>query len=116
MSNENDNGCALVVPICEAGRLEAQRDEIAQTLEDLAADLRALQGKLRTGEVKKQDIGVAAADLRYWLKALRETEAELDTLRRKDSEVVGAYGIDLETARFEIGCRLDRLKACCREE
>ena len=116
MSSNENTGCTLVVPICEAGRLEAQRQEIAQTLNDLGADIRDLLGKLRKGEVRKQEVGTTLADLRYWLKALRETETELETLKRKESGISESYGLDLEAAAAEIRCRMARLSECCRAE
>ncbi|GAA4224746.1 hypothetical protein J4E08_01300 [Sagittula sp. NFXS13] len=115
MSSKQQQGCVLVVPVCEAGRLEAQREEIAQTLDELAADIRDLQGKIRNGEAKKTEVGGVMSDLRYWLKALRETEAELDTIRKRDSGIVGAWGLDLDAAELEIGCRLARIRTCCEE-
>lgn len=111
MSSEEQQGCALVVPICETARLEMERDQIARTLGDLAEDLQDLREKVRRGEAKKTEGGTTLADLRYWLKALRETEAELDEIRRRDIGIAGDWGLDLHAAQFEVGCRLDRLKA-----
>ncbi|MFW2587562.1 hypothetical protein [Sagittula sp. SSi028] len=116
MSSEKQQGCVLVVPVCETGRLEAQREEIAQTLSELAGDVRALQGKIRSGEAKKGDVGAALADLRYWLKALRETEAELDAIRQRESGVIGGWGLDLDAAGDEVRCRLARLAECCGQD
>ena len=117
MSSENNNSCALVVPVCEAGRLEAQRDEIAQTLEELTADIRALQERIRSEErTKKTDVGTALADLRYWLKAARETEAELDAIRRRQSGIKGEWGLDLDVAFSEICDRLDRIRSAEKED
>lgn len=117
MSSDNNNSCALVVPVCEAGRLEAQRDEIAQTLEELTADIRELQERIRGSErVKKTDVGTALSDLRYWLKAARETEAELDAIRRKQNGIEGDWGLDLEAAYHEVSCRLDRIRATSQED
>jgi hypothetical protein len=112
-SNQDGMGCTLVVPQCEDSRLEAQRQEIALMLADLVADIRDLQGKIRSGEATKAELAVGLADLRYWLKAARETEAELDAIKRKESDVVSAYGLDLEAAELEIGCRLARIRPCC---
>lgn len=112
MSSKKVTGCTLVVPVCETARLEAQRDEIAQTLKDLVADIRDLAEKVRDGGVKKAELGTSLSDLRYWLKAARETELELDEIKRKTTGIVGSYGLDLEAARFEVRCRLDRLRAC----
>ncbi|MBP0481004.1 hypothetical protein [Sagittula salina] len=116
MSSDKQQGCALVVPVCEAGRLEAQREEIAQTLEDLTADIRDLHGKIRGEErVKKTDVGTALADLRYWLKAARETEVELDVIRRREREIEGHWGLDLGAAYDEVCRRLDCIRAIVDE-
>lgn len=95
-------------------QLLQQRDEISQVLRELTEDVRDMQARLRCGEVdKKTDASRLLGDLRYWLKAARETEIEIEALRRKDSGIHDIYGLDLQAAELEIGCRLDRLRACC---
>ncbi len=104
----------LITAEIEKDRLEAQRSEIADTLADLSADLRDLRKRLRGGEARKSgEDGKLLGELRYWLKAARDAEAELEDFRRKECGVVGAYALDLEQARFEIGCRLARIRPCC---
>lgn len=104
----------LITAQIQAARLEAQREEISQTLADLVADVRALQSQLRQGEIeKKTETSKLLNDLRYWLKAARETEAELEEIRRKESGIGDAYGLDLEAAEFAIGCRMAQLRPCC---
>ncbi len=115
MSSYDESDCALVVAQCETSRLEAQRDEIVQTLAELVADIRALQDDIRSGKAKKTEVGASLADLRYWLKAARETEAEIETVRRRESGIVGSWGLDMRAAEHEIGCRLARLKERCGE-
>ena len=42
---------------------------------------------------------------------------EMSLVEQKNRElgiVQGGYAVDLDRARFEIGCRLARLRACCR--
>ena len=53
-------------------------------------------------------------DARYWLKAARETEAEIEALKRKDARIAHEYGLDLELARAEIDQRLARLAEAAR--
>ncbi|MBV2361335.1 hypothetical protein KUH32_16340 [Thalassococcus sp. CAU 1522] len=107
---------ALITAKTEGGRLEEQREEIAETLAQLAEDIRALRARLKDGEVEKPSEAVRLmADLRYWLRAARETEAELETIKRKQAGIAGEYGLDLDAARIAIGCRLDSLRACCAE-
>ena len=103
----------LITAKAELERLENNRAEIAETLEHLKQDISDLREQLRSGEVGKgSDASKALNELRYWLRAARETELELETLRRKDAGIAGEYGIDLEEARSEIWCRLDRLRRC----
>ncbi len=116
MSSNPTENCALVVAQCESVRLRAQRDEIAQMLEDVVADIRDLQEKIRSGEAKKAEVAAGLADLRYWLKAARETEAELDAITRKENGIIGGWGLDLDRAVDEIGCRLARIRPCDCEE
>lgn len=94
-------------------RLEEQREEIAQELDDLTTEIRELRARIRNGDPeRKGESGKLLGDVKYWLKAARETECEIDAIRRKESEITGDYGLDLEAARYEIGCRLARLRPC----
>ncbi len=94
-------------------RLEDQREEIAQELDDLTTEIRELRTRIRNGDPeRKGESGKLLGDVKYWLKAARETECEIDAIRRKESEITGDYGLDLEAARHEIGCRLARLRPC----
>ena len=103
----------LITAKAELERLESNRAEIAETLEHLKQDISDLREQLRSGEVGKgSDASKALNELRYWLRAARETELEIETLRRKEAGIVGDYGLDLENARSEIWCRLDRLRRC----
>ncbi|MCT4557406.1 MAG: hypothetical protein N4A61_05030 [Pelagimonas sp.] len=104
----------LITAQCEADRLTEQREEIAQTLAELVADIRTIQKDLRQGEVdRKSETGKLLGELRYWLRAARETEAELEIIRRKEAGIGDAYGIDLRAAELAVRCRLDSLRACC---
>lgn len=105
---------ALITAQAEKDRLQAERESITHLLRDLREDLEQMAAKMRGGEgVKTPEVKALLTDMRYWLKALRETEAELETIRRKEAGITGGYGLDMERARVEIGCRLDRLRRCC---
>lgn len=113
----DDEDSTLITAEVSDARLEQSRERIAETLEQLWEDIESLRERLRGGEdVKPAEAGKAMADLRYWLKAARETEAELETLRQKRSGIVGSYGLDLAEARDVIGCRMAQLRPCCRSE
>ena len=98
----------------ELDRLEAERASLTQVLGDLREDLEQMAAQMRGGEgVKTPEVKALLTDMRYWLRALRETEAELETIRRKNAGFTEGYGLDLERACIEVGCRLDRLRRCC---
>lgn len=104
----------LIIPEQDDTRLEEERDGISETLEDLRQALTALQRKAVAGDIAdKAEAGKVLADIRYWLKAARETEQELEQARRRDAGIARAYGLDLEAAMREVDCRLDRLRDCC---
>lgn len=102
----------------ELERLNKDRENIAATLLELIEDLEVLKEELRSERRagKSTEGGKLLTEVRYWLKQARETEKEIDAIRRKDSGIAGDYGLDLEQARVEIGCRLDSLRACCCAE
>lgn len=105
---------ALITARADKDRLQAERESITHVLRDLREDLEQMAALMRGGEgVKTPEVKALLTDMRYWLKALRETEAELETIRRKEAGIIGGYGLDLARARVEIGCRLDRLRRCC---
>ena len=95
-------------------RLETERDLIALTLGDLGSQLRDLHAKVRAGEVSgAAENKKLLAHICYWLWAVRETETEIEELRRREAGIVGDYGLDLEQACAQVRCRLDSLRACC---
>ena len=105
---------SLITAQAETDRLQRERDSITEVLRDLREDLETMAAQTRGGEGSKTaEAKALLADMRYWLKALRETEVELETIRRKEADIAGHYGLDLERARIEVGCRLDRLRRCC---
>jgi hypothetical protein len=97
-------------------RLRKQRERATATIEDLLDQIEETLRKIRIGEIDKKSEGTKVlGELKYWLRAARETELELEAIIRKEEGIGDAYGLDLEQARSAIGCRLDSLRACCRE-
>ncbi|MGJ8603865.1 MAG: hypothetical protein ACSHXH_07020 [Marivita sp.] len=100
----------------ERSALETEREAIAQemrTIRKMVADLRE---KVEAGEIGTAvEAAKALADLRAWLKHAKETEVQIERHRREHASIAGAYGLDLDAARDAVGCRLDRLRQCCRE-
>ncbi|WPY95067.1 hypothetical protein T8T21_02780 [Limimaricola variabilis] len=63
-----------------------------------------------------REISKKISDLESALKAAFEVERRFnDWLKRQDGGLA-AGEIDLDDARRRITCRLDRLRACCRED
>ncbi|WP_181389470.1 hypothetical protein [Pseudoprimorskyibacter insulae] len=103
----------LITPDTGPSSLEAIAADCEQQLADISIELRDLMQRVRTGEgCSKDDVGKKLLEMRAWLKTARETEAQLHAERRKRCGIVGGYGLDLEQARFEVGCRLARLRRC----
>ncbi|WP_299928295.1 hypothetical protein [uncultured Pelagimonas sp.] len=60
-------------------RLEEQREEIAQELDDLTTEIRELRARIRNGDPeRKGESGKLLGDVKYWLKAAREARTEFD--------------------------------------
>ncbi len=107
----------LITPEKRLSELETTRADIAATLKSITLQIVELRMQVETGNVARtREAGQLLADTRYWLKAARETEAEIDTVEKQRAGIVHDYGLDLETARSEIGCRLARLRRCCGED
>ncbi|MCI5111879.1 MAG: hypothetical protein MRY75_15120 [Marivita sp.] len=98
------------------GALEAERDAIAQELRTIREMVARLRMKVEAGETgTATEAAKTLADLRAWLKHAKETEVQIERHRREHAAIEGAYGLDLDAARVAVRCRLDRLRACCRE-
>ena len=81
---------------------------VRSTLADLLAELR--------GEVgNPKDITRKISDLESALKGAFEVERKFNDWLGRQGGGLAAGEIDVEDARRRIGCRLDRLRACCRE-
>ncbi|WP_341213552.1 hypothetical protein [uncultured Limimaricola sp.] len=81
---------------------------VRSTLADLLDDVRSEAGEPK--ELQKK-----ISDLESALKGAFEVERKFnDWLKRQDGGLASGE-IDIDDARRRIGCRLDRLRACCRE-
>lgn len=99
-------------------------DEIAQAAEVLDALYDAVRG-LRREIIKLKDLAQSDQDLNETelSKSMRNVHgmigqcAKAETFlneckRRKNGIAKGDYALDLDRARVEIGCKLDRLRRC----
>ncbi|MCE0504376.1 MULTISPECIES: hypothetical protein [unclassified Roseivivax] len=106
---------SLIDPMGRESALEEERLAFLETLAELRLALGDLKEKIRAGEIGRDDKSQGKKLLeesRYWLRALRETEAELVRIEREKAGIAGDWGLDLEAAREELRCRLARLPRC----
>ena len=97
--------------------LETERDAIGKVLKRIKREINRLAEQIETGEVTdKSEAQKILAEARYWLKAVRETETEIEKLKKERAGIAHGYGVDLEAARTEVGCRLHRLAQCQKEK
>ncbi|MBU2960127.1 hypothetical protein KO516_04635 [Citreicella sp. C3M06] len=98
----------------DMSQLENEREQIALTLKELGEEIRRLKAQIEEGEAtSKTETGKLMSDVRYWMRASHETEAQIANVRRKQKGLAGDWALDLERARDEIGCRMARLRRCC---
>lgn len=87
------------------------------SLRELRITIEDLKQQIRTGEDAGLVSGtkqLAAAD--GLLRACQKVEASLVEQENRQAGIAqGGYALDLLQARFEIGCRLARLRTCCNE-
>ena len=81
-------------------------------LSDLAAELENLKQQIRSGEdANLKDAATKLAALDGWLRNYVTLENRLAELRnRHRGPDRGGLALDLDRARFEVGCRLARLR------
>lgn len=99
----------------------AQTAELLQSLHNSVRELRQqaedLKQRIQTGQDAEMPSGskqVASAE--GLIRACQKVEANLvEQVNRQSGIVQGGYALDLDKARFEIGCRLARIRACCAE-
>ncbi|WP_072777171.1 hypothetical protein [Marivita hallyeonensis] len=100
----------------EGDALDQERAAIAQELRTIREMVMRLRETVEAGEFGTGvEAGKILSDLRAWLKHAKETEVHIARHRRETAKISGSYGLDLDAARDVIGCRLDRLRRCCRE-
>ncbi|MGB2200772.1 MAG: hypothetical protein ACPH5G_05485 [Pseudooceanicola atlanticus] len=97
----------------KVGGIPGHIDDIVHELRQLKTDLRRVQGLVKDGEPGSVKEALrTASDVRTFLRIAYEVEAKHHEDRRRDQG--GASGeLDLDAARAEIGCKLDRLRRCC---
>jgi len=94
-------------------RLGRAIDALEAQLQGLTRDLAVLHRDIGEGKLENlADAQRRSGEIRQWLGIALEMEMKLEkrkTKGRRDT-VTAAGSIDLDTARHQIGCRLDRLR------
>ena len=94
--------------------LSGHIQEILEELNRLKQDLRAIQGYVQSEEPNfTREALRVGADVRAFLKLAYDVEARVHEEQRKQLGIAGDSGFDLDVARADIGCKLDRLRECC---
>lgn len=95
--------------------LSEQTETIRRQLGDIREELENLTKRVRSGEVgSKTDATQMFGNIKVWLRLAMELEAKLAELEKRDAGIANSYAVDMDKARIEVGCRLARLRACCR--
>ncbi|WP_432816817.1 hypothetical protein [Sulfitobacter sp. JB4-11] len=101
-----------------------QEQEIAEGTELLAAlyaavrslrrEIEALTARVQVDDAMKEtDISRPMTDVRGLVTQCTKAEIFLNECRKKQAGIArGDYALDLDRARSEIGCKLDRLRRC----
>ena len=96
--------------------LEEEFDAVRQTLAHLTRTLRGLEDEVMAGDAASvREAAKLLGDIRTWSRLAIETEARFEKRRQEQQGIVDGYALDLIEARRTIGCRLARLRKCCRQ-
>lgn len=99
----------------------ARTADLLRSLEDSVRDLRQmaedLKRRIEAGEDADLTGGTRQVDqLCRLIRSCQNVEERFVEQHHKQSGIArGGYALDLDAARFEIGCRLARLRACGRK-
>ncbi|WP_238364365.1 hypothetical protein [Mesobacterium pallidum] len=98
----------------DAEDLRAQANELRLQLRETRGEWQEYRDRLHAGEVA--GVSEVKASLRQVSELIRLVlilENRIDEQRKADAGVArGGYALDLDAARTEIRCRLDRLRRC----
>ena len=102
-------------------KAEHQTTELSEHIAEIVEELKRLKDDLHAtrGYVQSEEPGFTrealrcAGDVRAFIKHAYDVEAKVNEEHRKQLGIAGETGFDLDVARAEIGCKLDRLRECC---
>jgi hypothetical protein len=92
-------------------------ERVRKTLAQITRTLEALEIELTEGDPSAmKDANKLLSEIRTWCQRAMDTEARFDERRRKQTGSEHGSALDLEEAKRTIGCRLARLRTCCRSD
>ena len=105
----------LFTPETQIALTEDRIASLVEVIAGLRKQIEALTKEAKAGgKVKETDVTKALSELGKAVVACTSMEAKLDECRNKQAGLgVGGYALDMAKARADIGCKLDRLRACC---
>ncbi|WP_165586986.1 hypothetical protein [Pseudaestuariivita atlantica] len=89
--------------------------ELERQLVALRARLSAWMDEVAIGEIGSGTDGKRMlTDVSGWIRTALDLERKLEERKKHDRGIAPGrdYALDFDAARVEIGCRLDRLRAC----
>lgn len=106
----------LITPDVDVSEMQELLASVTETVRAFRRDLETLSKRVNAGEeVNATQVKSVASQMTAQLGLCQKLESNLAECRRRQSGIApGAdHALDLEQARFEIGCKLDNLRACC---
>ena len=95
----------------ERQRLSRAIATLEQQLSDLGQALMTLKRDIESGQTEGLfGVETLVLEIRQWLEIALELEMQLGKFNTTDRRGGGVSAIDLDKARSDIGCRLDRLR------
>lgn len=99
----------------ENAGLDAEIEQVRRTMTYLTELLALMEDEVMEGDPSTiKEAAKLLIEIRNWSRLAMETEARFEEREKRRSGVVNTYAVDLEEARHKIGCRLSRLRKCCR--
>jgi hypothetical protein len=104
----------LITPELVASQTEDLLNSVIISVRDLRKEIEDLKQQVRTGEAIATNGSKTVTQAVSLLETCQKVENRLVECRSKHAGIArGGYALDLEKARAEIGCKLDRLR-CTR--
>lgn len=106
----------LVTSGTQSAAIEELLEAFASRLKDLRTVIDDLNQQAADGEdIDFTTVQKLLSPAESLVRNCMKLEASLADQKNKDLGIAqGGYAVDLDAARFEIGCRLARLRTCCK--